>query len=59
MWRSDDPEDIVAQVHEILRNYEGYEAIRERGEKLARSVFSPAVYATRVLSALSRIGSLE
>jgi len=58
-WRSDDPQDIVVQIHEILDDYDAFEPIRDRGHIFARQQFSPAAYATRVLKAVSRLRKLE
>lgn len=57
-WRSRDPRDMVKQVHEILRDYGRYEAIRDRGHAFALSHFSPEAHATRVLESIARVASL-
>lgn len=54
-WKSHEPSEVVAQVHEILNNYAKYEPIRERGYRFAQLHFNATVYATRVLEALGRV----
>ena len=52
---SDDPHDLVAQIHDILNNYKQYERIRDKGYKLAHTVYSSQALATRMLKAIGRV----
>ncbi|KAI9018326.1 hypothetical protein DFJ74DRAFT_214773 [Hyaloraphidium curvatum] len=53
--KSEEPDAIVQQIHQILENYEAYEPIRERGSRFAARTFSASILASRVIASVDRV----
>ncbi len=53
--KSENPQGLVEQIHEILNNYAKYEPIREQGQRVADVVFSPQALVSKMLWSANRV----
>lgn len=58
-WKSFEPKAMIAQIHEILDNYDKYEPIRERRYLFAKKYLTPTQHAARMLESIQRVRPLN